>query len=260
MKNTTKLMKFILIFGMIDILLAGAVIYRNMADRVETNAGAFQNTTETDNSRKNMETGEKSDQTTADGEKDMMPDGDTKKVALTFDDGPHKKYTPQMLDMLKEHDVKATFFITGENAAASPKIVKRMQQEGHLIGNHTFHHTQLTGVNESVFKDEIVDTNQTIRKITGCDTEFIRPPYGSWKKKFEKELNMIPVLWTVDTLDWNSKDVGSIVVRGTKNTKENDIILMHDCYQTSVEAAGQIITILKEQGYTFVTVDEILFD
>ena len=183
-----------------------------------------------------------------------------KKVAITFDDGPHRKYTELILDGLKERGVKATFFVTGANVKKYPEIIERMHKEGHLIGNHTYHHTQLTSVNENKFKEEIIKTNNIIREITGCDTEFIRPPYGSWKKKYESELNMFPVMWTVDTVDWNSTNVSAIVKRGTAKIKENDIILMHDCYSTSLTAAMQIIDRLQEQGYSFVTVDEILFD
>lgn len=183
-----------------------------------------------------------------------------KMVALTFDDGPHPRYTEQLLDGLKERGVVATFFVTGQNANRNPDIIERMQKEGHLIGNHTYTHIQLTSINEEIYKKEILDTNKVISDITGCETSFIRPPYGSWKKKIEIELNMVPVLWTVDTKDWCSTDVSAIVRRGTKKTKENDIILMHDYYNTSVKSALKIVDILKDEGFTFVTVDELLFD
>ena len=142
----------------------------------------------------------------------------------------------------------------------NPDIIDRMQKEGHLIGNHTYSHIQLTSNNEEKYKKEILDTNKVIFDITGCETSFIRPPYGSWKKKFDIELNMIPVLWTVDTQDWCSTDVPAIIRRGTKKTKENDIILMHDYYKTSVKSALKIVDILKDKGFTFVTVDELMFD
>ena len=123
------------------------------------------------------------------------------KVALTFDDGPHPVCTPQLLDGLKKRDVKVTFFVTGENVESYPEIVKRASEEGHLIGNHTFHHVQLTAANSDDFKKEIISTNDIIQEVTGKETSFIRPPYGSWDKKYEKELNMFPVLWDVDPLD-----------------------------------------------------------
>ena len=133
------------------------------------------------------------------------------KIALTFDDGPSPVCTPQLLDGLKKRDVKVTFFVTGQNVESYPDIVKRASDEGHLIGNHTFHHVQLTAANTEEFKTEIVSTNEIIQEVTGKETSFIRPPYGSWDKKYEKELNMFPVLWDVDPLDWCSTNVDKIV-------------------------------------------------
>ena len=183
-----------------------------------------------------------------------------KKIALTFDDGPHPYYTQQLLKGLKERNVKATFFITGQNVEAYPEIVKEIYAEGHLIGNHTYSHIQLTSKNEESFKQEILRTNEAIKEVTGQDTIYVRPPYGSWNKEFEKELNMFPVLWTVDPLDWCSSDASRIVRSVCSKAKENDIILMHDQYKTTVTAALKIVDELTQKGYEFVTVDELLFD
>ncbi len=184
----------------------------------------------------------------------------SKKIALTFDDGPHPFYTHQLIQGLKERDVKATFFITGKNVEAYPEIVKEIYADGHLIGNHTYNHTQLTAGNAESFKQEIIQTNKVIKEVTGADTIYVRPPYGSWNKEFEKELNMFPVLWTVDPLDWCSSDVSGIVKKVTSQVKENDIILMHDQYKTTVTAALKVVDELQAEGYEFVTVDELLFD
>lgn len=183
-----------------------------------------------------------------------------KKIALTFDDGPHPYYTGQLLKGLKERNVKVTFFITGQNVEAYPDIVKEIHEDGHLIGNHTYSHTQLTSRNAEAFKQEIVKTNEVIKEVTGEDTIYIRPPYGSWNKEFEKELNMFPVLWTIDPLDWCSSDVSCIVRTVCAKAGENDIILMHDQYKTTVTAALEIVDELMTEGYEFVTVDELLFD
>lgn len=191
---------------------------------------------------------------------DMVRSKDSKKIALTFDDGPHPYYTQQLLKGLKERNVKVTFFITGQNVEAYPEIVKEIYEDGHLIGNHTYNHTQLTSGNVETFKQEIVKTNEVIKEVTGEDTIYIRPPYGSWNKEFEKELNMFPVLWTIDPLDWCSSDVSGIVNTVCAKAGENDIILMHDQYKTTVTAALKIVDKLTEQGYEFVTVDELLFD
>lgn len=183
-----------------------------------------------------------------------------KHIALTFDDGPHPRYTEKLLDGLAERGVKATFFVTGANAEKYPEIVKRMQEEGHLIGNHTYHHVQLTAANGEKFREEIISTNEVIKEITGEDTEYIRPPYGCWNKKYEDELNMFPVLWSIDPRDWCSDDVDCIVRNTVGKIKEGDIILMHDQYKSSVTAALEIVDQLQDQGYEFVTVEEMLLD
>lgn len=183
-----------------------------------------------------------------------------KKIALTFDDGPHPQYTEQLLDGLKERGVHATFFVTGEHAKLHPDVIKRMQEEGHLIGNHTYSHIQLTKGNREKFKEELIATNDVLKEITGEEVEFVRPPYGSWDKSFEKELNMFPVLWTIDPLDWCSKNADCVARKVVAKAGENEIILLHDYYDTSVTAALQIVDELLEEGYEFVTVDEILFD
>lgn len=183
-----------------------------------------------------------------------------KKIALTFDDGPHPQFTEQLLDGLKERGVQATFFVTGEHAELHPDIIERMNEEGHIIGNHTYSHMQLTKGNRDSFKDELIKTNQILNEITGEEVMYVRPPYGTWDKSFETELNMIPVLWNIDPLDWCSQDVTGVVNKVMKEADENAIILMHDYYETSVTAALQIVDRLQEKGYTFVTIEEIMFD
>ncbi len=190
----------------------------------------------------------------------VLKEEEIRRIAITFDDGPHPKYTEQLLDGLKERGVHATFFVTGEHASLHPDIIRRMQEEGHLIGNHTYSHIQLRSSNQEQFREELIRTNQVIKEITGEDTLYVRPPYGSWDKSFEQELNMIPVLWTIDPLDWCSSDASCVVSRVTVKAKENDIILLHDYYDTSVEAALEIVDELMEEGYTFVTVEEILLE
>ena len=185
---------------------------------------------------------------------------ENKKIALTFDDGPHPYYTEQLLDGLKERDVKATFFVLGKHAEQYPELVERMNDEGHLIGNHTYSHMQLSQRNSEAFKEELIKTNELLEGLTGQEVQYVRPPYGTWDKKFEKELNMFPVLWNIDTLDWSSKNVAGIVQKVRSKAKDNGIILMHDEYMTTVTAALQIVDELKEEGYEFVTVEELLFD
>ena len=181
-------------------------------------------------------------------------------VALTFDDGPHPVYTEVLLDGLKERGVHVTFFVTGENAELHTEIIKRMSDEGHLIGNHTYSHIQLTNGNREKFRQELIRTNKVLTDITGKEVLYVRPPYGTWDKKLEAELNMFPVLWNVDPLDWCSNDASCIARKVISSVTEDNIILMHDYYASSVEAALMIIDELTRQGYDFVTVDRLLFD
>ena len=182
------------------------------------------------------------------------------KIALTFDDGPSAVWTPALLDGLKERGVKATFFLIGENADKNPEIVKRMAEEGHLIGNHTYHHVELTKVSENEARLELADTSAAIVRITGKEPEYMRPPFGAWQRKLEQEIQMLPVLWTIDPLDWTTENQDEIVNKVVTEAEENDIILLHDCYKSSIEAGLRIVDILQEEGFMFVTVDELLLN
>ena len=182
------------------------------------------------------------------------------KIALTFDDGPSAVWTPALLDGLKERGVKATFFLIGENADKNPEIVKRMAEEGHLIGNHTYHHVELIKVSENEARLELADTSAVIVRITGKEPEYMRPPFGTWQRKLEQDIQMLPVLWTIDPLDWTTENQDEIVNKVVTEAEENDIILLHDCYKSSVEAGLRIVDILQEEGFVFVTVDELLLN
>lgn len=179
-------------------------------------------------------------------------------VALTFDDGPSPKYTPLLLDGLKERNVRATFFLLGKNVKENQELVQRMQAEGHLLGNHTYNHVQLNKIPETTARQEILKTNNEIYEATGKYPEYMRPPYGAWKKNMELCVEMLPVFWDIDTLDWKSQNVDAILKAAGEEPEDGSIILMHYEYQTSVEAALLIIDRLKEKGYEFVTVDELI--
>lgn len=181
-------------------------------------------------------------------------------IALTFDDGPNPKSTPILLDGLKERGVKVTFFVIGVNAEKYPEIVKRENEEGHIVGNHTYHHVEITKLTEKEAEDEIMRTSDLVELITGKPTEFMRPPFGAWQKQMELELEVMSVLWTVDPLDWTTENEDEIVNKVVTDVEENDIILLHDCYLSSVNAALRIIDILQKEGYEFVTVDELLLN
>lgn len=169
-----------------------------------------------------------------------LSDEEHPKIALTFDDGPHAVYTPKLLDGLKKRGIHATFFLIGKNIEGNEELVKRIQEEGHLIGSHTYNHVQLNKLSESKARDEVLKGCNKIYETTGTYSSFVRPPYGAWKKNLDFCITMIPVSWNVDSLDWKTQNTEKIVKRVVKDVEEGDIILMHDIFDTSVEAALQI--------------------
>ena len=190
----------------------------------------------------------------------VEPGEETKKIALTFDDGPHPRYTEELLDGLAERDVKATFFLLGQNIEGREEIIERMAREGHLIGNHTYYHVDITRLSQREACREILDTSEKITAITGQPVEYIRPPFGNWDKELECEVMMLPIFWSVDTLDWTTKNEDQIVQKVVTKIEENDIILMHDSYDSTVKAALRIVDLLQAEGYEFVTPDELILE
>lgn len=183
-----------------------------------------------------------------------------KKVAITFDDGPNPDYTEKLLAGLKERGVKATFFLLGKEVEKFPEIVKKIHEDGHMIGTHSYEHVNLCNLNDTAAKEQVDKTNTAIYELTGEYPEYIRPPFGCWKSNLDYETTMIEVLWDIDPLDWKTNNSGVVAQRVISKVSENDIILLHDASESSVNAAFEIIDQLQGQGYTFVTIDEILFD
>lgn len=179
------------------------------------------------------------------------------RIALTFDDGPGP-YTECLLDGLKERGVKASFFLIGRSVKEYPEAVKRMEEEGHLIGNHTYSHVKLKGLSPEETRREIQKTDEAVYEITGKHVAYLRPPFGEWEEDLELTYPVLPVMWTVDPLDWTTENVEEIVDRVVTQAGENDMILLHDCYDSSVEAALQIVDRLLAEGFDFVRVDELL--
>jgi len=187
-----------------------------------------------------------------------------KMIAITFDDGPHKKYTAEILDILDEYSIKATFFVVGVCAEKYPEIIAREIASGHEIGNHTYSHLHLKDANISEIAGEIDKTEQLLMQNNGYSTTLFRPPEGVCNDRVRtvaKNLNYSLVLWTVDTKDWVPSSCESIVNSVLKNTDGGEIILMHDFVSgksNTPDALRIIIPKLLEEGYTFVTVSELL--
>ncbi|MCC8051296.1 MAG: polysaccharide deacetylase family protein [Clostridiales bacterium] len=193
-------------------------------------------------------------------ETEILNSEESKRVALTFDDGPHPVCTPKLLDGLKERGVSVTFFVIGKNIPGNEDIIRRMDEEGHLIGNHTYDHVKISDLSVEAACEQVEKTSALIHEITGKNTEYVRPPFGSWCKDLECSFEMFPVLWDVDPLDWTTKNTGDVVRKVLEAVEPDDIILLHDCYESSVDAALQIVDALTEQGYVFVTVDELILE
>lgn len=180
-----------------------------------------------------------------------------KVVALTFDDGPSRVTTPRLLDILKGRGVKATFFVLGNMALASPDIVKREAAEGHQVASHTPYHHQLTLYTEAQVRAEAVEMDRIFTEILGTLPAFTRPPYGSYDAKVGAALGQPMILWSVDPRDWQDRDASVVCSRVVNATFDGAIILVHDIHATTVDAVPCIIDSLKAQGYEFLTVSEL---
>lgn len=187
-----------------------------------------------------------------------IPVEESPRIALTFDDGPNAQYTPILLDGLKKRNIRASFFLIGENIEGNEDILLQMRKDGHLIGNHTWDHVQLDKIPAEKARLEIEKTNNRIYEASGIYPSYVRPPFGAWIKDMELSVTMLPVFWDVDTLDWQSKNIDSILSIAQTQVHDGSIILMHDGYQTSVDAALKIADLFTEKGYVFVTADQLL--
>ncbi len=181
-----------------------------------------------------------------------------KPIALTFDDGPHPQYTNQILQILANHNAKATFFVIGKRARAFPDIAKSIAEEGHALGNHTWSHPQLIKLDRQHVMAQIDMTQRTIERITGRAPTSVRVPYGRFTKEVHEWINMPLIQWSVDPEDWKTKDAALIVNRVLEHTKPGSIILLHDIQSATVEALPLILEHLISKGYTFVTIDDLL--
>lgn len=184
----------------------------------------------------------------------------TKKAALTFDDGPNPDYTPMLLDELKKRGVPATFFVLGAEVEQYPGLVRRASEEGHLIGVHSYKHVNLRQLSDMQAVEQVNRTNKAIHDACGQYASYIRPPYGCWKEDLDYEVQMVEVLWDIDPRDWATTSAELVVQRVLQDAGDNSIILLHDASESSVRAACMIIDRLQAQGYTFVTVEELLVE
>jgi len=185
--------------------------------------------------------------------------GDGKKlIALTFDDGPHATQTPRLLDFLWAQDVRVTFFVLGCTAELYPDIPRRAAAEGHQVASHTYNHKNLAKFGPERLAQEIADTAALLESLTGSRPTAMRPPYGEQNAAVQAAAGTPLILWSVDPKDWSTRDADKSYSRIMEQTRDGSIILLHDIYPETIEAAKRIIPALKAQGYTFVTVDELI--
>ena len=187
-----------------------------------------------------------------------------KRIALTFDDGPHPRYTREILEILREYDVTATFFIIGVNAENYPDALREIAESGCEIGNHTYSHANLRQMNSEEIKKEIQKCEEVLQKSVGVHPVVFRPPEGIYSNEAEQimtDLGYDIILWSIDTMDWAMNPAVQIEQLVMKETKGGDIILMHDYVSggnTTCKALRKMIPSLLSRGYEFVTVSQLI--
>jgi len=177
-------------------------------------------------------------------------------IALTFDDGPDF-YTMKLLEQLEAYDSRATFFMVGSNVKRYPETVKKMNEIGCELGNHTMNHARLAKLLPEEVMQQIQGTNQEVSSILGMETSLFRPPYGVVNEVIQSSASAPFIMWSVDTLDWEKKNAELVCEYVLNNVKDGDIVLFHDIYETTIQAVNMAIPKLIEDGYQLVTVSEM---
>ena len=180
-----------------------------------------------------------------------------KYVALTFDDGPRADTTGRLLDGLAERGARATFFVIGEQIPGNEDLLERMAAEGHQIGNHTYTHVKLSAADRVTAVEEIRKTEVLVAEIVGESDVWLRPPYGRIGAEQAALIKTPMIYWSVDPKDWQLLDADRVTEAVLETVQPGDIVLLHDFYPTSVEAALRIVDQLQGEGYRFVTVREL---
>jgi peptidoglycan-N-acetylglucosamine deacetylase len=183
-------------------------------------------------------------------------------IAMTFDDGPSPETTPRLLDILKQRNIKATFFMIGQNAERNPAIVKRILAEGHEIGNHSWTHPQLSKLSDDRVTEEINKTQNAIKDASGYIPVLLRPPYGAitarQKEWIEKQFGLSVIIWSVDPFDWKRPGASVIEQRILAGARPGAIVLSHDIHKQTVDAMPATLDALAAKGFKFVTVSQLI--
>ena len=181
---------------------------------------------------------------------------------MTFDDGPSEKLTPELLDLLAQHHIHATFFVIGENVVRHPEILQRALREGHEIGSHSWSHPAFAKMADTKVRAELQKTDDAIKEAIGQRPILLRPPYGSitarQKQWINEEFGYRIILWDVDPLDWKRPGPDVVASRILKQTRPGSIILSHDIHPGTIKAMPETFTQLEAKGFKFVTVSELI--
>ncbi|WP_250214091.1 polysaccharide deacetylase family protein [Acrocarpospora catenulata] len=180
-------------------------------------------------------------------------------VALTFDDGPMDA-TAEVLDTLAAHQAKATFFVVGQMVSDQTSgLLRRMVEEGHELGNHSWDHPNLTGISADSLRMQLESTQQVVQRYTGVKMTVMRPPYGATDQRVAaatKREGLAQILWGLDTLDWRDRNA-DLVARRAAMAEPGDVVLMHDIHRTTIDAVPKLLDALDGKGFTYVTVSEL---
>ena len=184
-----------------------------------------------------------------------------KRIALSFDDGPRAETTPKVLEILKQYNAHATFYIVGSHVEGNEEIIKQIVAEGHELGNHSYSHPLLTKKSAEEVYNEVKQTSDLIAKASlGLRPMSLRPPYGGYNKMVAEQAGIAIVNWSIDSLDWQYRDAAKTIEHIKENAHNGGILLMHDIHAESVEALPAVLEYLKSEGYELVTVDELMAD
>ena len=179
-------------------------------------------------------------------------------VALTFDDGPRSSTTGPLLDGLELREVPATFFLVGNRIPGNEDLVRRMAAEGHQIGIHTYDHVELKGLSRQDFDLQVGKTRALITRLAGDGSYWLRPPYGFLDRNAGSWCGGPVILWSVDPEDWKDDDIDRIVAAVVEHVSDGDIILLHDLFPSSAQAALRVVDTLLARGCCFVTVEQLM--
>lgn len=188
-----------------------------------------------------------------------QPKPRSKAIALTFDDGPHTENTPKILELLKKYNAHATFFVVGNRVASGADLLKKELEIGCEIGNHSWDHANLSKMRKiSQVNKNLNKTKKLVKRLTGYEIKLTRPPYGAISKVMRKKMNQPMILWSVDTLDWKSRNAKAVLKQVKKQVEDGAIILVHDIHESTAEAMKTVLPWLIKNDYDILTVSELM--